>query len=122
MPRANLPPLQAPLALAQCCEIMGKANTGDVATKWFGEAKEWYKKEVDAHPDDLSIKRRLAEFFLRTNQMSDAKAQLNAIRKLGDGVKAAETKAWARRSTRLGARVRNRQTAAARSVVLLRAE
>jgi tetratricopeptide (TPR) repeat protein len=97
--QANLPPSQATsLALAQCCEIMGKASKDEATTKWYGEANEWYKKEIDAQPNDLSIKRRLTEFFLRTKQMSDAKAQLNAIRKLGDGVKAAETKAWARRT------------------------
>ena len=69
--KANLPPSQAPLALAQCCEIIGKASTDEAATKWYGEAKEWYKKAEVAHPDDLSIKRRLTEFFLRTKQMSD---------------------------------------------------
>ena len=93
--QANLSPSQAPLALAQCCEIIGKASPYEAARKWYDEAKKWYKRAEDAHPDDLSIRRRLTEFFLQTKQMSDAKAQLNEIRKLGGGVNAAETAAWA---------------------------
>ena len=98
---ASLPPSQAPLALARCCEIVGKASKDEAASKWYGEAKEWYKKAEDAHPEDVSIKRRLTEFFLRTNQISAAEDQLNAILKQGGGVKAAEMGAWARRTLAL---------------------
>ena len=36
--------------------------------QWYAEAKGWYEKAKAAHPDDLSIARRLTEFFRRTKQ------------------------------------------------------
>ena len=67
--QANLSPSQAPLALARCCELIGKARTRMKRPRsGIDEAKEWYKKAEDAHPDDLSIKRRLTEFFLGPNR------------------------------------------------------
>jgi cellulose synthase operon protein C len=82
---ANLPQPQAPLALAQCCELVGRAyetgNTDDAMKKkkWYTEAKKWYEKAQAAQPDDLSIKRRLTKFFLDTKQMSEAKSQLESL-------------------------------------------
>jgi tetratricopeptide (TPR) repeat protein len=101
--KANLPPAEAPLALAQCCEIMGKAVLPDeeAAKKWYQEAKEWYQKAEAAKPGDLLIKRRLTEFFLRTKQIDDAENQLKLILEQGSGVQAAETKGWARRTLAL---------------------
>ena len=70
--------------MAQCCELVGKAYEGsdEAETKrWYAQAKGWYEKAQAAHPDDLSIARRLTEFFLQTNQMAEAEAQLEAILK-----------------------------------------
>ena len=83
---------------------MGRAyeKSDDGATKqWYAKAKEWYEKAKAAHPDDLSIARRLTEFFRRTKQMAAAEAQLNAILKQGAHSQSAETVAWARRTLAL---------------------
>jgi cellulose synthase operon protein C len=101
---ANLPPPQAPLALAQCCELVGKAAEGvdeDQKKQWYAQAKGWYEKAQAAHPDDLSIARRLANFFLQTRQIAEVEAQLDAILKPGAKPQSAETVAWARRSLAL---------------------
>ena len=92
---AQLPPSQAPLILARCCEIIGKASTGAATVKWYGDAKEWYSKAENAHPDDLSIKRQLAGFLVRTDQLSQAEAPLTAILKQAGSMQDAETVAWA---------------------------
>ena len=101
---AALPPAQAPLALAQCCELVGKAyqgNDADETKQWYAEAKGWYEKAQAAHPNDLSVARRLAEFFRQTNQMAEAEAYLDAILKPGSTAKSTETVAWARRTLAL---------------------
>jgi cellulose synthase operon protein C len=98
---AMLPQPQAPLALAQCCALMGLANQAidEASTKqWYARAKEWYEKAQAAYPDDLSIARRLTDFFLRTKQMGEVEAQLDAILKRSQS---AETVAWARRTLAL---------------------
>jgi tetratricopeptide (TPR) repeat protein len=97
---ANLPPPQAPLALAECCELVGKASEGtdEDKKKWYAQAKGWYEKAQAAHLDDLSIARRLANFFLRTRQIAEVEAQLDAILKRGTRPRNAETVAWARRA------------------------
>ena len=64
-----IPPDQAPLALAQCCEMMGRAYepSGEGVTKqWYTRATEWFEKAKAAHPDDFSIVRRLG--FLSADQ------------------------------------------------------
>jgi len=102
---ANLPQSQAPLALAQCCELIGQSyeagKTDGAMKKWYAEAKTWYEKAQYAKPDDLSIKRRLTEFFFKTKQMSEAKSQLDAILKQGGGAKTTDTIAWANRTRAL---------------------
>ena len=101
---ANLPQPQAPLALAQCCELVGKAYEGideDKKKQWYAQAKGWYEKAQAAHPDDLSITRRLTDFFLQTKQIAQVEAQLNAILKRGSKPQSAETVAWARRTLAL---------------------
>ena len=98
---ANLPPPQAPLALAECCELVGKACEGvdeDKKKQWYAQAKGWYEKAQAAHPDDLSIARRRANFFLQTRQIAEVEAQLDAILKRGTRPQNAETVAWARRA------------------------
>ena len=97
---ASLPKPQVPLALAQCCELMGKAYEGsdeNQKKQWYAQAKGWYEKAQAAHPDDLSITRRLTTFFLQTKQIAQVEAQLNAILKRGSKPQSAETIAWARR-------------------------
>ena len=101
----KLAPLQAPMALAYCCEKLGQFydSSGDVAEmkNWNDAAMTWYQKAESAQPDDLSIKRRLTEFFLRTRQINVARTYLEAIRKQEGRAKNAETAAWAKRSLAL---------------------
>jgi tetratricopeptide (TPR) repeat protein len=105
----------APLELARCCELMGRAYEGENADEqekekvrqWYREAQQWYAKAQDAQPkgsDDFSIARRLTEFFLRTNQIAEAEKQLrqlSAIPRPAASTTAAGTVAWARRSLAL---------------------
>ena len=98
----KLAPLQAPMALALCCEKMGQfydsSGNATEMKKWNDAATNWYEKAEAAQPDDLSIKRRLTEFFLRTKQIDEAHKYLEAIRKQNNGAKNAETAAWANRT------------------------
>ncbi len=101
---ATLPAAQAPLALAKCCEMMGRAyeNSDEGAAKlWYAKAAEWYKNAKDVHPDDFSIVRRLTEFYRRTKQTAAAEAQLNAILKQDVHSQSADNVAWARRTLAL---------------------
>ena len=98
----KLPPLQAPMALAFCCEKMGKMygsnGNGTEVKKWNDAARKWYKKAESAQPEDVSIKRRLTEFFLRSKRIDEAKNYLESIRKQEGIAKNAETTAWANRT------------------------
>ena len=101
---AVVPPDQAPLALAQCCELMGRAyeqNDDDATKQWYARAAEWYEKAKSDHPDDFSIVRRLTSFYLQTKQIAEAEAQLNAILKEGAKSQSTERVAWARRTLAL---------------------
>jgi tetratricopeptide (TPR) repeat protein len=101
---AKLPSSKAPLALALCCEKMGRAYDGtDNAEmkKWNDAARSWYEKAQAAEPANLSIKRRLTDFFLQSRQTDEAQKYLEAITRQGSGVKNAETKAWANRQLAL---------------------
>ena len=87
---AKLPPSKAPLALAQCCEKMGRAYDGSdnaETKKWNDAARSWYEKAEAAEPANLSIKRRLTEFFLQSRQTDEAQKYLEAIRRQGGGAK-----------------------------------
>ena len=98
---AVLPQPEASLALAQCCEVLGKVYEGTDEEKkkqWYAQAKGWYEKAQAARPDDLSVTRHLAEFFLQTKQLAEVEAQLNAILKRGSKPQNAEMVAWARRA------------------------
>ena len=102
----KVPLSQAPISLALCCERMGQAYAAldDEAStkKWNDAAKMWYEKAQAAQPEDLSIKRRLAEFFIRSKQIDAAKDCLIAIRSQeGEGAKNAETARWANRTLAL---------------------
>ena len=89
---AALPASEAPLALAQCCEMVGsayeKSDDGAETKQWYAKAKEWYEKAKAAHPDDFSIVRRLTDFFRRTRQMAEVEEQLDPILKRGSIPKA----------------------------------
>jgi cellulose synthase operon protein C len=101
---ASLPPLEAPLALAQCCTLMGRSYEGTddgAKRKWYAQAKGWYEKAQAAHPTNLSVVRRATEFFVQTNQQADVEAQLSAILKRGPNTHGADTVAWARRTLAL---------------------
>jgi predicted Zn-dependent protease len=101
----KLPPLRAPMALALCCEKMGEmygsSGNGAEMKKWNDAATKWYKKAESAQPQDVSIKRRLTEFFLRSKRIDEAKGYLESIRKQERIAKNAETTAWANRALAL---------------------
>jgi tetratricopeptide (TPR) repeat protein len=101
----KLPPSRAPMALALCCEKMGEmygsSGNSTEMRQWNDAARNWYKKAEAAQPEDLSIKRRLTEFFLRSKQINEAHNYLEAIRKQNGGAKSAETAAWANRTLAL---------------------
>ncbi len=98
---------QAPLALAQCCEIVGGSyqgsNMADQAKKWYDEARQWFGKARAGRkdPNDLSIDRQLAGFLLRTNQLAEAQNLLGEILRRKDGAAGTATTAWAKRSLAL---------------------
>ena len=111
-------PDQVPLALAQCCELMGRAyeQNDDGATKqWYTRAAEWYEKAKSDHPDDFSIVRRLTSFYIQTKQIAEAEAQLNAILKESDKSLSTERVAWARRTLALA--LSDRPPAGSRCIV-----
>ena len=89
-----------PMALAECCEMMGRAYENGPAKadvkKWYDAARKWYEQAESAHDEDLWIKQRLTEFLLRSNQIGEAERYLDAIIQ-GGGGKSAKTAAWARR-------------------------
>jgi tetratricopeptide (TPR) repeat protein/Flp pilus assembly protein TadD len=99
--------LQSPLALAQCCETMGRSYQGsnmtDQAKKWYDEARKWFvKAQADRKdPNDQTIDRQLAAFLLRTNQIAEAQKQLQEIQNRKGGAQGKATTAWAKRSLAL---------------------
>jgi tetratricopeptide (TPR) repeat protein len=98
---AQLPESQAPLALAQCCTLLGRSyesSDEDQKKQWYAQAKRWYEKSLAAHPDDLSIARRVTDFFVQTRQMAEVEAHLEAIRNRGSNAQSAEIVAWANRT------------------------
>ena len=92
----------APMALALCCEKMGRFYDGFDNTpetkRWNDEAKKWFEKAETDQPEDEFIKRRLTEFFVNTRQLSAAQEYLETIRKQVSNAKSAETRAWAKRT------------------------
>ncbi|HEX3446679.1 MAG TPA: tetratricopeptide repeat protein [Isosphaeraceae bacterium] len=101
---ANLPPDRAPLALAQYCELMvrfyGAANE-QATTKWLANARSWYQKAQAAHPDDISIARRITEFYLGAKLVAEAESELDAILRRDAGASSDQIRAWARRTKAL---------------------
>jgi tetratricopeptide (TPR) repeat protein len=101
----KIAPSQAPMAIALCCEKLGQfyEGSGDAAEmkNWNDAAVQWYQKAESAQPDDLLIKRRLTDFFVRTRQINVARTYLEAIKKQEGRARNAETAAWATRSLAL---------------------
>jgi tetratricopeptide (TPR) repeat protein len=93
----------SPLAVAQCCAMVGKAfelSEPDRAKSWYAQARGWFDRAQQAlkDPGDLSVKRRLAEFLLQTNESAEAEAPLKDIMaRTADG-KSPTLANWARRN------------------------
>jgi tetratricopeptide (TPR) repeat protein len=93
---------QAPLVMAQCCETVGRAYgvvEPDKAKSWYGQARHWFDEAQKAlkDPNDLTVKRRLAEFLIRTNQADEAEGPLREILARTEGGRSPDAAAWARR-------------------------
>ena len=82
----NIPVREAPLAIAQCYEVMGKAEA----------AQQKYESALATSPEDTAVLRPVADFYCRTGKTVPAEALL---RKIVDGkVQAKEADViWARR-------------------------
>jgi cellulose synthase operon protein C len=94
---------KAPLALAQCCQMVGNAYTAvdaGRARSWFDRARRWFGKAQDdlKDPNDLTVKRRLAEFLLQANQVAEAEGVFKEILARAADGRSPELAAWARRS------------------------
>ena len=92
---------KTPLALAQCCAIVGKAYEAgqpDRAKPWYDRARGWFAKAQEAlkDPEDQTVRRRLAEFLMLTNQAAEAEAPLKEVLARTAG-KSPDVAAWARR-------------------------
>lgn len=99
---AEAPLAARPLALAQCCEVMGKSlelGDPDSAKAWFGQARGWFDKAQQAlkDPADLTVKRQLAKFLLDTNAAAEAQGLFKDILKQAEDGKSAALATWARR-------------------------
>lgn len=95
---------EAPLALARCCQNVAMAYaTGDAARSrtWLDRARHWFAEAESKvkDPEDFTVKLRLAEFFMQTNQFGDAEGALKDLmaRTAASG-KAPDVAAWARRN------------------------
>src|SRR5262249_5358562 len=89
---------KAPLALAQRGEIVGGGEGGVVPAlprSWSDRARLWFDKAQGAlkDPDDQTVRRRLAEFLLRTNRVAEAEGPLKEILARG---KSPDLVGWAR--------------------------
>ena len=65
----RIPAGLAPLASAQCYEVLGQLD----------RAEEAYQKALTAAPGDAAIARQVAEFYLRTGKSQPAETQLRRI-------------------------------------------
>ena len=119
---AKLPRARAPMALARSCATLSVAYMGGgneaEAKKWNDTAKVWYEKAQAAQPGDLSVKRSLAEFLLRSKQFDEAEKCLDAIRTQGEGAKNAETARWANRTLALVLASRGNPTQLSKALAL----
>ena len=79
------------------------SNAPDQAKKWYDQARQWFVKARAGRkdPNDPTIDRQLAAFFLRTNQIAEAQNQLSEMLRRKDGAGNAATVAWAKRNLAL---------------------
>ncbi len=88
--RARLASDQADLALAQCYEALGRTD----------QTLEHYRAALSAKPDDVSVLRTGASFYLRTGRLGDAEPILRKI--TDERIRAPQSDAdWARRNLAL---------------------
>ena len=85
--RRQLPPAQAPLALAQCYEGLGRVD----------QAAKYYRAALAANADDAATLRTSASFYLRHDKATEGERLLHRL--LDPRVKARKDDlAWARRN------------------------
>jgi predicted Zn-dependent protease len=103
--KANLPQPKGLLALAQCCEYLGSAcagwNKDDLMEKWYAEARQWYEKAQAAQINDMSVARLHTGFLLKTGQIKQAEAKLEAILKRDGKATNPAMAVWAKRALAL---------------------
>jgi tetratricopeptide (TPR) repeat protein len=84
--QSTLPPDQAPLALAECSEVLGRAE----------QAQKYYQTALATKPNDVLVLRGVAGFLMRVGRPRDAEPFLRRI--LDQQVKAGDRDvSWARR-------------------------
>lgn len=83
---AKIPPGEAPLALAQALESIGR----------FADAETQYRAALESAPDEIPLMRRVADFWLRRNQPDDADPLLQRILKMDAATE--DDLVWCRRS------------------------
>jgi tetratricopeptide (TPR) repeat protein len=86
----KLPPDQAPLALAACYVVLGRRD----------QAEEQYRAALKAKPNDVWVRRSLAQFYLQGNQLDQARPLLRFLYAPESKAPPADA-AWARRSLAL---------------------
>ncbi len=82
----KIPEGMAPVAVAQCYEVIGKVN----------EAEQKYRQALDDKPDDPAVTRQVTEFYLRSGKPEAAEVQLKRLVE-GDVDAEEGDLAWARR-------------------------
>jgi tetratricopeptide (TPR) repeat protein len=83
--KAKLPPEKAALALARCYESVGRLD----------RAKELYRDALAAHPDDPDILTNVAQFYLRTGELTETE---KCLKKIIESKARPDDIAWARRT------------------------
>ena len=120
--QTKISPPRVPITMAHCCEMMGRNYDGSgndpEMKRWNGAAKSWYEKAEAAEPNDLSIKRSLTEFLLRSRQSEEAQQYLARIGTQGGAAQNAETSAWARRTLALLLASGNNRTQSSKALSL----
>ena len=84
--------VKQPLALAQCCQLVGGAYAAvapDRAKPWFDQARHWLglaQAEIK-DPDDVTVKVRFADFLLQIDQLAEAEGVFKEILARADAAK-----------------------------------
>jgi tetratricopeptide (TPR) repeat protein len=87
----KMDPEQAPLAIAQCYEMVGRPD----------EARTNYEAALKKSPNNMIVIRRVVEFQLRTGHISEAEPLLRSILK-NTSKEAERDRQWATRNLALG--------------------